>query len=189
LKRTLRAGALEYEVWLLRQAADASPRHSSLHSARSFLDRFARDPGNLVVIRDLLRQEFSQSCFGASDQQVLDRLAGLIAAGRLRLVPLPTSPVSPTSKHFARVLGPIAEPEKPAKVIDSSAHWIHLLIVDDETGDPVSNVTVSLKLPSGEIKQFTTDGEGRIRVQGLPPGSWDLEQMEGEDAIDVVKSE
>lgn len=189
MKRTLRAGALEYEVRLLHLAADASPRHSNLHSARSFLDRFAREPGNLMILRDLLHQEFSQSCTGVSDQQVLDRLAGLIAAGRLQLVPLPTSPVSPTSKDFARILGPMREPEKPAKVIDSSAHWIHLLIVDDETGEPVSNVTVSIKLPTGEVKQFTTDGEGRIRVQGLPPGSWDLEQMEGEDAIDVVKSE
>ena len=120
---------------------------------------------------------------GLSQAEVVTRLARLMVTGRVRIYRLaPRVHVAPGTSDDAE-----KKPEKPAPLKEQK-YWIHFQLVDDETGEPVPGVTAKLKLPTGEIKEVTSDGEGRIRVRGLPSGTWDIQQMECSDVLEVTES-
>jgi len=65
--------------------------------------------------------------------------------------------------------------------------WIAFRVIDDATEKPQSGVQLKIKLPTGEVREFTTDGDGRIRIDGLQPGSCDIEKMLDDQAFEVVR--
>jgi type VI secretion system secreted protein VgrG len=42
--------------------------------------------------------------------------------------------------------------------------------VVDENGDPVRNKRYRLILPSGEVRDGTLDGDGKAKLENVPPG-------------------
>ena len=49
-------------------------------------------------------------------------------------------------------------------------------VVSDPSGGAVPGVTVTVKnAETGQTRVLTTDGAGRYRAQGLPPGRYDVE--------------
>ena len=107
-------------------------------------------------------------------------------SGHLKIAALPLSipawsHVEPAVEEEGEeaVLAPAAVPE--------AEHWIKLQIVDDDTNEPVKGVSMKIKLPSGEVKQFKADSNGTIEIKGVPEGTWDIEEMIDSYALEVVE--
>ncbi len=67
--------------------------------------------------------------------------------------------------------------------------WIEFRVVDDGTGQPVSGVRLKIRLPTGEIRDYTTDGDGIVRIGDLPDGMCDIVEIKDLDAAEVVQVE
>src|SRR5262245_54139069 len=72
-------------------------------------------------------------------------------------------------------------------VEEPTLQWIEFRVLDDDTDEPYGGVQLELKLTTGEVRQFTTDGAGRIRIDGIPAGSCDVQKMLDDLALEVVK--
>jgi len=80
------------------------------------------------------------------------------------------------------------EKREGEEVVDEpTLQWIAFRVIDEETEQPCAGVQMKIKLPTGEVGEFTTDGGGQIRIDGLQPGSCDIEKMLDDHAYEVVK--
>ncbi len=64
-------------------------------------------------------------------------------------------------------------PEKvppPPKPQEENLTWVGVELVDD-SGKPVPNAAYRAKLPDGSITEGTTDDEGKAKIEGVTPGS------------------
>ncbi|TWT42188.1 hypothetical protein RAS1_33180 [Phycisphaerae bacterium RAS1] len=50
------------------------------------------------------------------------------------------------------------------------ASWIKLKVVDDESGNPLPGVVLSVTQPNGKAFDFTTRPDGAVEVHGIDPG-------------------
>ena len=185
MRRTLQGRHHRYEVLDVDEPAAAGQRleFADAHVAASLLHRLLEDPACAALLRDLLVEvtvDASSSMLG--QHQVVARLAQLLVTGRIKLH-------RRAPKVFAAPGTPEDADKKPEKPVPlkEQKYWIHFQLLDEDTGEPVPGVTAELKLPTGEIKRVTSDGEGRVRVKGLPSGSWDLQQMECSDVLEVIE--
>jgi hypothetical protein len=80
-------------------------------------------------------------------------------------------------------------PQAPKKKLS----WIKFKVVDDKTGKPVSGATLKVKLPDKTVKEFTTNEEGMIEIDGIDPGSCDvtcdIKNARLSDSYDFVRRE
>lgn len=74
--------------------------------------------------------------------------------------------------------------DSPSDIESPTKHWIELEIVDDETGEPVAGMRVSLKLPDGRSLEKTTNADGIIHVDGQPADVWTI--VDVKDPVEVV---
>jgi hypothetical protein len=65
-------------------------------------------------------------------------------------------------------------------------HWLEVQLVDDETGEPVRSARLRVRLPDGKESNYTTDGQGRVRVEDVPEGTWNISRMEHDEVLEVV---
>ena len=59
-------------------------------------------------------------------------------------------------------------------------------VYDEKTGDVVPNATVEITDYTGETKEYTTDKDGKITVNGLTPGKYDIETTKVPEGYDVT---
>ena len=185
MRRTLQGRHNRYEVQDGQEPAPDCVRltFGDVHEAATLLRRLLTDMASDAMLRALLVEVTLDSCSSNLGQhEVVTRLARLLVTGQVRVhrrgpkvFAAPGSPDDADKKQ-----------EKPPS-LEEQKYWIHFQLLDDETGEPVPGVTAKLKLPTGEIKMVTSDGEGRVRVRGLPSGSWDLEKMECSDVLEVIE--
>jgi hypothetical protein len=186
LKRSLRKGSHPFEI-LDRYEAEPDRSSGAFRDefiTLRFLQDFRRDPFSMMSFRNILSKGVHGTGVSAlSDDDVLEEIAKRIKIGQLRVNRLPM----PGSGAVSTQPAPEEEPEGEAAAHEEVEHWIKLQIVDEQTGEPVEGVALKIKLPTGEVKQFTTDRTGTIEVNGIPEGSCDIEEMIDSDALEVVE--
>ena len=47
--------------------------------------------------------------------------------------------------------------------------WVEIQLVGEDDS-PIPNEKYALKLPGGKLLEGTLDGQGKVRIEGLPPG-------------------
>lgn len=65
-------------------------------------------------------------------------------------------------------------------------NWIEFQLVDHETDEPIANVPFRIALPDGAVAEHTSDGNGMIRIDDLPPGFCDIQEILDQGAFEVV---
>lgn len=185
MRRTLQGRYHRYEVLDFDEPPPDGERlkFPDVYGASNLLRRLLDDLSSVAPLRDVLAAAAVDTDLAMLGQpELVARLARLLVTGRVRIYRWEprvfAAPGTPDDDE--------KKPEKPSPLKEQK-YWIHFQLVDDETGEPVPGVTAKLKLPTGEIKQVTSDGEGRIRVRGLPSGTWDIQQMECSDVLEVTK--
>lgn len=105
----------------------------------------------------------------------------------------PPATIAEPSETTAAPPATIAEPSAttPAPPVSLAApeeetDWIEFRVVDDETDMPMSGIGLKIKLPTEEIKDYTTDANGIVRIDDLTPGTCDIVEITDPDAGEVV---
>ncbi len=184
MRRIIQGRHYRYEILDHQEPTPGGARltFGDAHEAETLLRRLLDDMASDAMLRHVLVEAtLDSSSFNIGQHEVVTRLARLLFTGRVRVH-------QRAPKVFAAPGTPDDADKKPEKPpsLEEQKYWIHFQLLDDDTGEPVPGVTTKLKLPTGEIKMVTSDGEGRVRVRGLPSGNWDLEQMECSDVLEVL---
>jgi hypothetical protein len=70
---------------------------------------------------------------------------------------------------------PLNKNNEPAQKQDPAKHWIKFNIQDD-SGNPVPNVTLNVVLPDGIVEEHTSDEKGLIEIKNIEPGMCKIEE-------------
>ena len=62
-------------------------------------------------------------------------------------------------------------------------------VVDDETGQPIAGVELTIRVPTGEVETDVTESNGMIRIDDLESGTCDILLMDDAEAYEVVRVE
>jgi len=80
-------------------------------------------------------------------------------------------------EYFFKVI--IGSKEERSELLEFK-DWIDI-VVRDEAGQVAANYNYTLHLPDDQEKSGTTDDNGRIREEDIPPGPWWIELLGPED--------
>ncbi len=81
---------------------------------------------------------------------------------------------------------PADRPFPPPSQQPDPKNWIEFQLVDHETDEPIANVPFRIALPDGAVAEHTSDGNGMIRIDDLPPGYCDIQEILDKGAFEVV---
>jgi hypothetical protein len=124
------------------------------------------------------------------DISLLNIIGGWLAEGRPGLADLELRELPVSARGIAsETPAPVEEAEGPAAERKTETYWVRFQIVDDDTNDPLPNIRLRIRAPGRGSREYTTDGEGVIYLDGLPDGVCDIEQMLDDDAFEVVRVE
>jgi hypothetical protein len=154
--------------------------------AVAFLRGLRSDDSDLAVLRKLLWDlQPGLDVSRLDDQQVLEEAARCLAGGDAQVA----SPGAAAEliRGGAEVEPREAEPEQPAAGPQTS--WIKFKVVDDETGEPIPDVKLEVRLPNGNAREYSTRPDGMIEVDEIDPGTCDILKMTDEQALEVVRVE
>lgn len=169
------------ESLTLREFADRG-------SALAFLEPLREDPFCMSVLRDLVvERQCTLDLSNLHDHRLLEFIAWELETGRLRVAE-EFRPMPPIGRARAPVEDnagdkPFEQPPPPAQ---DEKTWITFQILDDETGQPVAGVTLTVKLTDGTTKKSTSNGAGLIEFKDIPPGACSIESMSHPDALEVL---
>lgn len=101
------------------------------------------------------------------DGEVLDRLAALVAQGRLVLVGLRPGP-GQVPPLFREEPPPASEPPPE----DQPTAWLEVSLMDDsDPPAPVAGAKYVVELADGTVIEGYLDGQGKARIEGIQEGS------------------
>lgn len=202
MRATIRSHSQRFEIktWGDVPPGDAARTFPDTSFALRFLRRFLHDAFAMAALRKIAARHLGGSSISSySDQDVLRQLAPALVTGRLHFAPLdrprlysyaggngsggvtPEVPDEMLPDDYGPV-APIAPPEKPVP----PTYWITLQVVDDDTEEPIAGVDLQLRLPGGAVGTYTTDAEGVVHLQGLEPGTADIQQVRDDEALEVI---
>ncbi len=185
-------------AWRERPAGEpGEAQRIGLADARAVLRRFFGDPLAVVALRGVTARRVGPSTVSTwTDEEVLEHLVGQLVAGSLELVrtarPMPSFPPATSAplpeevESGASRRRQVERSRRSAPAAESVEHSIAFQVIDDDTEEPLSGVSLRLKLPDGSVATYTTNAQGRVHVADLDPGACDLEAVDGEDAVEVV---
>lgn len=189
MKRLLRIGSMECVIvpWYQTPPGRYPPRPVAHFFAKQFLSGFMNDLINRQTLREFLRSEFGDDCSRMNDHEVVDCLARYMIDKRFQIVLPATSPFSPESPGFTRRLGYKEKREKRVPVTTGPTAWIKIKVVDDETGEPVSGVMLTIKKTDSKMTTRNTRADGTIEIDQMISGSCELScDLEGASLEDTL---
>jgi len=90
-------------------------------------------------------------------------------------------------RRMRSTVTPTDRPFPPASQQPDPKNWIEFQLVDHETDEPIANVPFRISLPDGAVAEHTSDGNGMIRIDDLPPGYCDIKAILDRDGFEVVR--
>jgi hypothetical protein len=202
--RFIRSGIQEIEIlaWYESGPSDTFMDFQNEFFARQFLRGFMNDPLNMMALRETLVELLSITNISKlTDDEILDQLAWQIVHGSVKLLQHEYSPA--TGSGRSGVTAEVEEEEgqvqeqdqaEPAAgitqdVAQEDNNWITFQIIDDKMNQPMSDVVLKIKLPTGSVNQYTTNANGLVRIDNLPSGTCDIEEIINSDALEIVQVE
>ncbi|RMF75392.1 MAG: LysM domain-containing protein [Planctomycetota bacterium] len=76
-------------------------------------------------------------------------------------------------------------PDEPIRPVPTPVKqsWITIRVVLDQTGEPIPNVALKIRLPDGRIDERRTRADGAVGIYEIDPGVCDVEGVFDPDAI------
>lgn len=143
---------------------------SGRFAALDLLRRLAEDPLNMAELRRLFAEQRGTAAISwQSNREVLEQLAARLDAGALSVMIFEAHPVEVVPLGKGAEATEAKKPPAPSP--KKQLTWIEIKVVSIDTGKPVRDVDLTLKLPSGDEEDHTTNPDGIIRVDDLDPGT------------------
>ncbi len=167
----------------------------STRAALEHLRRLTPDAGAMRRLRHLADFTGRRTGGRLGDRELLESLAVDAYAQRLFVVVTPRTRVvfDPSGATVVDDLDPspteepAASEPAPVEPVDAVEHWIAFQLLDDETEAPVAGAQMRVTLGDGSERTYTTDAEGVIHIEGVPPGACDLDALEVQDFVEIVR--
>jgi len=173
----------------------------SRHYMRSLLSTKASHRKSIEQYRNLVaRSNKFINVYRLSDEEVIDHVARLVHERIIQVSKVEILPHHRIPAHSApKTAQPLQESaQTPVKTsipstfpTDSIAaeeepNWIEFFLLDDESNDPFANVPIKLSMSNGRTKVLNTDSNGRIRINDLPEGLCNIEDILDECGLEVI---
>lgn len=170
MQQYLRYGYNRYEILGKR---DRILRFESPSAALTFVRRFQQDPLQMATLRNLLAESRIDAT-RLKDAAVLQKVAELLASGKVRLLDRPLLVGSSTGKEEAKEES-VAQPSAPPAPAPAAAQksWIEIKLTDS-AGKPVANQRYRIKLPDGSVQEGRLDAFGYAEYYGINPGTCEV---------------
>jgi hypothetical protein len=161
----------------------------SAADARRYLEEYAGDSMALSQLRMALSEDsLGMPVTYLDDADVLDEVAWRVSMNQLTIaeeIPRPLPKVPEPEPASSSAAAPPPELPRTKKLT-----FIELKVVWAETGKPVKNVRLVVRTPDGVEKFHDTNGEGKVRVEEVEPGTCDvrgdLKNVKAENIISFV---
>ena len=174
------------------------------HHALTFLSRLRLSESYL---QRLYHRHGGHLYRGARKGEILNWVANALVSGKLKfyeqritknLGSASASPAKSTATYAkfetvkdepkeavtAEVEAPI-QFDEPVEEQEEEKNWVEFMLLDDDTGEPIANVPLKLKLPDGSSIEVTSDSNGCVRCDDIPEGNCEIEEILDEEAFEV----
>ena len=163
---------------------------TSAGDALAYLQRFERNPNAIAQLAELVeddeekdedeeeddeqRRKRGMPVIGqaAKNLEILRMAARLIASGALGIAEQVARFNPPTKLDEVKPDSPAAPPPEEKKT-EKKTTWIEIKVINDQSGEAVNWVRMVVKTPDGNETFYTTNKDGLIRIDDLPPGTCD----------------
>jgi len=211
VRRVLRSGTQQVEILRPHECDpdDKPMEFRNTFSALNFLRRFMYDHFNMMTLRSILAEVLPiMNITSLTDDEILQRFTWQVVHSYFKLVlrveetPRMIFPITPSEEAASEneteadevtAEGPVPSTAPNAAAATTApqvtANWFEFRIVDDETDQPVADVRIRIKLPTGESREHTTDANGVVRIDDVPEGTCDIEEILDPHASEVVQVE
>jgi LysM repeat protein len=131
--------------------------------AARFLRGLSQDYFNLSAFQSIVHDfPFSGLSGPLETHDLLDRIASALARGELRIVRIPPQTIVGAPRPEKKVAPEQAPVQMQAR--------LSILVVDDATDDPITDLALIVKLPGGGDEKRSTDSSGHIDLSGVASG-------------------
>jgi len=161
MRKTFISHEYTYELLDRRESLVEFP---DMDSAAEFLGRF-KDKAQIDLMRDLV---LAHSEGGMDESRILQKLAELLVAGKIRLLKTPAARISGAEEATGQKGEQGQGGAPPAK-----KSWIEIDLVDGD-GKPVPGANYRLKLPDGLREEGKLDAYGHTEYYEINPGTCEL---------------
>ena len=145
----------------------------SQFQVRRYLEEYADDHMAMTQMRMALAEDtFGMPVSNLDDAEVLDEVAHRVAMGHLWIAEELEEP-QPAIREPESASSSSAQPP-PELPRTKKLTWIEFQVVWDASGKPVKNVRLVVRTPDGVENYHDTNGEGKVRIEELEPGSCDV---------------
>jgi len=183
----------EFRHSLESLACDSDLQFPDSFSAYNYLSSGRHDPLNMMRMRDLLAEQ-ELDVHRMDDHQILEQLTWCFVDRKNRITTrVPESSFIDNKSSTSAQAELTDEPTEqeiitpvPTPAVQVNTNWLKVQILDDETNQPLSNVSLNIKLPDGALKELKCDSEGIVELNDLTPGTFDIEQVIDTDALEIV---
>lgn len=211
MRRVLRSGTQQVEILRPHECDpdDKPMEFRNTFSALNFLRRFVHDHFNMMTLRSILTEALPiMNITRLTDDEILQQFAWQVVHSYFKLVLrveetprmiLPITPSEETASEDAAETNEVTAEEPVSSTAPDAtaattapqvtANWVEFRIVDDETDQPLADVRIRIKLPTGESQEHTTDANGVVRIDDVPEGTCDIEKILDPHASEVVQVE
>ena len=200
-------------------SADVPVEFADRLSALDFLRSFMHDPLNMVTLRSALAEQFPfMDILRLTDEEILQQFAWQITRRYFELVPRieeplriigpgtsseadseadseassgtdPATAAGATGTSEETPATSAAPTDTDTAVSEEETDWIEFRVVGHETDLPMSGIGLRIRLPTGEMRDYTTDSNGIVRIEDLSSGTCDILEITDPDAAEVVQME
>ncbi len=112
-------------------------------------------------------------------------------SGRPTRSPRPTTPSANLPPETPADDDPASDTPSgvPAPPPPDQNTWIEFVLIDETTGEPIAGVPFTIELTDGTVADHTTDGSGKIRIDGIDPGTCGIVEIRADDGPAVTSVE
>lgn len=179
-----RFGVAHCFSWFRYSGEAPSRAFSGLDDARRFLDGFGRDPWTLAAFYRILGNSVAAGR-GPDPARLMQSMAAALAGGSLQVGPAerlspsdssqPSLPSrSPLGAALASAIEELAsEPTEPPTPRETELTWIEVELVGEDD-KPIAGERYRLTLSTGRVLEGSLDAQGRVRIERMTPGTFDL---------------
>jgi hypothetical protein len=166
MRQTLRDSSLRYEFL---EEGESPLTFRDIAGAMAFLRQFSGEPAQMAILRDLA-EGHSCNTHRLTTDEILKICALQLVNGRIRLL-------NQSRGRNGNGVGEAAEEnvahEAPSKsqAAARKTAWVEFRVIDDETGQPVEAVELTIKLPDGRVEKSKTDMGGYIEINDTVEGN------------------
>ncbi|MBU0994984.1 MAG: LysM peptidoglycan-binding domain-containing protein [Proteobacteria bacterium] len=175
MKKTIRKGIQEFQIISWDESHDKGELMTfpDKTSARLFLRSFLNDHVSMMIFRDILKNK-SLHCelYRLNNIDITDQLSCTLSNGTIRVAKLPIEDSSwIRQKRFWEEDDYVAP---VAKATARDVHWITFKVLEDTSGMPIPDITLSIKLPGGAKVDKTTNEKGLIEIYDITGGDCEI---------------